>query len=145
MCVETDLWSAGCVLAELSLLRPLFAGETSLDQLVEIIKVRLAEQNVCVCVCVCVYGWERGQLPVSTQLCRVGTYSACVGGCNHLNNVMIAAVFTCVICCLLQHLGSPTPAEILAMQPEDEQISIPRLEPHSWNEVRVGARVCVCV
>jgi glycogen synthase kinase 3 beta len=34
-----DLWSAGCVLAELLLGRPLFEGKTALEQLVEVIKV----------------------------------------------------------------------------------------------------------
>ncbi|XP_047338760.1 shaggy-related protein kinase NtK-1-like isoform X2 [Impatiens glandulifera] len=34
-----DIWSAGCVLAELLLGQPLFPGENGVDQLVEIIKV----------------------------------------------------------------------------------------------------------
>lgn len=34
-----DLWSAGCVLAEMLLGRPLFQGKTDLEQLVEVIKV----------------------------------------------------------------------------------------------------------
>jgi serine/threonine protein kinase len=34
-----DMWSTGCVLAELLLSQPLFAGESAIDQLVEIIKV----------------------------------------------------------------------------------------------------------
>ncbi|XP_012840178.1 PREDICTED: shaggy-related protein kinase epsilon [Erythranthe guttata] len=34
-----DLWSAGCVMAELLMGQPLFPGESSVDQLVEIIKV----------------------------------------------------------------------------------------------------------
>jgi serine/threonine protein kinase len=34
-----DIWSVGCVLAELIIGRPLFAGESGVDQLVEIIKV----------------------------------------------------------------------------------------------------------
>ncbi|XP_064985661.1 shaggy-related protein kinase eta-like isoform X1 [Musa acuminata AAA Group] len=34
-----DIWSAGCVLAELLLGHPLFPGESAVDQLVEIIKI----------------------------------------------------------------------------------------------------------
>ena len=34
-----DVWSAGCVLAELLLGQPIFPGDSSVDQLVEIIKV----------------------------------------------------------------------------------------------------------
>nr|VDD54149.1 unnamed protein product [Brassica oleracea] len=34
-----DIWSAGCVLAELLLGQPLFPGESGVDQLVEIIKM----------------------------------------------------------------------------------------------------------
>jgi len=34
-----DIWSAGCVMAELILGSPIFAGESGIDQLVEIIKV----------------------------------------------------------------------------------------------------------
>jgi serine/threonine protein kinase len=36
-----DVWSIGCVLAELMLGQPLFPGESGVDQLVEIIKVGL--------------------------------------------------------------------------------------------------------
>jgi serine/threonine protein kinase len=36
-----DLWSVGCVMAELLLGQPLFPGESGVDQLVEIIKVRV--------------------------------------------------------------------------------------------------------
>lgn len=34
-----DVWSAGCVFAEMFLLKPLFRGDSGVDQLVEIIKV----------------------------------------------------------------------------------------------------------
>ena len=34
-----DLWSAGCVIAELMLGKPLFAGDSGVDQLIEIMKV----------------------------------------------------------------------------------------------------------
>jgi serine/threonine protein kinase len=37
--VVTDIWSTGCVMAELMLGQPLFPGESGIDQLVEIIKV----------------------------------------------------------------------------------------------------------
>lgn len=36
---QIDVWSAGCVLAELLLGQPIFPGDSSVDQLVEIIKV----------------------------------------------------------------------------------------------------------
>lgn len=34
-----DVWSSGCVMAELMLGQPLFPGESGVDQLVEIIKI----------------------------------------------------------------------------------------------------------
>lgn len=37
--VSIDVWSAGCVMAELMLGQPLFPGESGVDQLVEIIKI----------------------------------------------------------------------------------------------------------
>lgn len=39
MLTDTDVWSTGCVMAELMLGQPLFPGESGIDQLVEIIKV----------------------------------------------------------------------------------------------------------
>lgn len=37
--ISIDIWSTGCVMAELMLSQPLFPGESGIDQLVEIIKV----------------------------------------------------------------------------------------------------------
>lgn len=37
--VVVDIWSAGCVLAEVLLGQPIFPGDSGVDQLVEIIKV----------------------------------------------------------------------------------------------------------
>lgn len=39
LCPSTDVWSAGCVLAELLLGQPIFPGDSGVDQLVEVIKV----------------------------------------------------------------------------------------------------------
>ena len=36
---KIDVWSAGCVVAEMILGQPLFPGESGIDQLVEIIKI----------------------------------------------------------------------------------------------------------
>jgi len=33
------MWSTGCVLAEMLMMKPLFQGDSNIDQLVEIIKV----------------------------------------------------------------------------------------------------------
>lgn len=38
-CTISDVWSAGCVVAELLLGQPIFPGDSGVDQLVEIIKV----------------------------------------------------------------------------------------------------------
>lgn len=40
MTFPLDVWSAGCVLAELLLGQPIFPGDSGVDQLVEIIKVK---------------------------------------------------------------------------------------------------------
>lgn len=42
-----DIWSAGCVLAELLLGQPIFPGDSGVDQLVEIIKVRVLTVLLC--------------------------------------------------------------------------------------------------
>lgn len=43
-----DIWSMGCVFAEMMIGHPLFPGESGVDQLVEIIKVHTRNSNVSV-------------------------------------------------------------------------------------------------
>lgn len=66
-----DVWSVGCVMAELLLGNPLFPGESSVDQLIEIIKI----------------------------------------------------------------LGTPTRAEITAMNPFHTSFRFPQIKAHPWNKV----------
>jgi glycogen synthase kinase 3 beta len=49
-----DIWSLGCVMAELLLGSPLFPGDSGVDQLIEIIKVR-----PCFCSGLSVHGLNR--------------------------------------------------------------------------------------
>jgi glycogen synthase kinase 3 beta len=36
---EIDVWSAGCVMVELLTLEPIFPGDSSVEQLIEIMKI----------------------------------------------------------------------------------------------------------
>lgn len=47
--VQIDIWSSGCVMAELILGQPMFPGESGIDQLVEIIKIlgTPTKQEIC--------------------------------------------------------------------------------------------------
>ena len=46
---QIDIWSSGCVMAELLLGQPMFPGESGIDQLVEIIKIlgTPSKQEIC--------------------------------------------------------------------------------------------------
>ena len=88
----TDIWSAGCVFAELLLGQPIFPGDSGVDQLVEIIKVlgtptkeqiRQMNSNYTefkfpqikahpwnkVCVCVCVHACVHASVCVCVCVC----------------------------------------------------------------------------
>lgn len=60
-----DVWSAGCVLAELLLGQPIFPGDSGVDQLVEIIKV----WNF-MCCFVCIIPWESAWKHALLQTCQ---------------------------------------------------------------------------
>jgi len=68
-----DVWSVGCVIAEMVLGEPIFCGESALDQLAEIIKI----------------------------------------------------------------LGTPTQAQILQMNPNSEEVKLPKIKAKPWNKVLI--------
>jgi len=70
-----DVWSVGCVIAEMVIGEPIFCGESALDQLAEIIKV----------------------------------------------------------------LGTPTQAQILQMNPNSDEVKLPKIKPRPWNKVLKAA------
>lgn len=72
-----DIWSTGCVMAELMLGQPLFPGESGIDQLVEIIKVlgtptreqiKTMNPNVSRVLCLEVWGCEIWRLGTSLDV-----------------------------------------------------------------------------
>lgn len=121
-----DIWSAGCVLAELligqvcefynstfnstslhffldtsyfsTLLQPLFPGDSAVDQLVSIIKVR-AFMSV-------------------MKLLEYVTYQ----------RVLILGIF-------MQVLGTPTREEIRCMNPNYTDFRFPQIKAHPWHKV----------
>jgi len=70
-----DVWSVGCVMAEMVLGEPIFCGESALDQLAEIIKI----------------------------------------------------------------LGTPTQTQILQMNPNSEEVKLPKIKAKPWNKVLKNA------
>ncbi|BAM41559.1 glycogen synthase kinase [Theileria orientalis strain Shintoku] len=87
-----DSWSIGCVLSELILGRPLFCGDTSIDQLVKIIQILVA----------------------STSRISNSCILATIRSSNRNSSVMRFA-------------GTPTLAEMKAMNPEYNNINFPNL------------------
>lgn len=56
---EIDIWSAGCVLAELLVGNPFFPGSSGVEQLVEIIKVMLVKVQASILMAnINILGWK---------------------------------------------------------------------------------------
>lgn len=128
-----DIWSTGCVMAELLLgqviwhsplsslffhrlsrfleiqlkLQPLFPGESGVDQLVEIIKVRIYHQ----CFSTSLLIWP----------------------CKHY--LEITRDYLLFHFLLFQVLGTPTREEIKCMNPNYTEFKFPQIKPHPWHKV----------
>ncbi|KAL6514706.1 transcriptional activator [Orobanche gracilis] len=104
----TDIWSTGCVMAELFLGQPLFPGESGVDQLVEIIKFWRWRVGIKVIVC----AWNYTNITSTSK-----NY-----GIHH----------TSLIC---EVLGTPTREEIKCMNPNYTEFKFPQIKPHPWHKV----------
>ena len=109
-CIDT--WSAGCVLAELLLGVPLFPGESGVDQLVEIIKVRPGRARA------------RGAVGAG-QVLRLGS-GLCAERTERTTRRAAAYTPTCCLCHVLQVLGTPTLEEIQAMNQNYTEYKFPQ-------------------
>lgn len=103
---SSDVWSAGCVLAELLLGQPIFPGDSGVDQLVEIIKV-----------CVGVTLSFEALLFLHMWL--------------HDKD----KVLHCFLFCSLQVLGTPTREQIREMNPNYTEFKFPQIKAHPWTKV----------
>jgi serine/threonine protein kinase len=68
-----DVWSQGCVFAELLIGSPIFPGSSGVDQLVEIIKVRACRNGSCCLLFIVVLA----QSPVRWKIRPYGVLSRC--------------------------------------------------------------------
>lgn len=108
--VAIDVWSVGCVVAELLLGSPLFPGESGVDQLVEIIKVWGVRE---------VEAWRRERLASNDVLSA------------SLPWFILPPFFPFV-----QILGTPTRDEIHAMNPNYTEFKFPHVSERSGEEFK---------
>lgn len=121
----TDIWSAGCVCAELLLGTPLFPGESGVDQLVEIIKVRRSCGRGVVCV-------RRWWLRCFDCCARHGVFAAT----HVLRTLLLAhAHATRTAARVSQVLGTPTREDIRSMNCSYADFKFPQIKSHPWNKV----------
>lgn len=137
-----DIWSAGCVLAELLLGQPIFPGDSGVDQLVEIIKVSFFIWNVLPVInkeglCVSILTWFA---TVGVLTCYfVFMYSCIYGIIKHTSNHTSICVlpeycsYSSYIC--FQVLGTPTREQIREMNPNYTEFKFPQIKAHPWTKV----------
>jgi serine/threonine protein kinase len=119
-----DVWSVGCVMAELLLGQPLFPGDSGVDQLVEIIKV--GTQSVSKLV-------SPAQLPGVQPMLPIPP----VTHTEHRAFAGQEPVFGFKPYTLepRQVLGTPSREEIHAMNPNYTEFKFPAIRAHPWSKV----------
>ncbi|PPS10304.1 hypothetical protein GOBAR_AA10342 [Gossypium barbadense] len=110
-----DIWSAGCVLAEMLLGQPLFPGESGVDQLVEIIKETYFLQEM------------TDSLPYEVDIFIIVPTSAFVNN-NGMKYLCSLYIYTLV-------LGTPTREEIKCMNPNYTEFKFPQIKAHPWHKI----------
>lgn len=121
-----DVWSVGCVLAELLLGVPLFPGESGVDQLVEIIKVCLGRARL--------RAWGGGGADV-----QAGERAACR---ERKTRPRVAALPTLSAVHVLQVLGTPTLEEIQAMNQNYTEYKFPQARRRQLEHATSAPTLC---
>jgi len=106
-----DVWSQGCVFAELLIGTPIFPGSSGVDQLVEIIKVRV--------LLFCVHGF------------------ACIPTVCLVNVLIASLFFFCFVADYhdAQVLGTPTKDELKSMNPNYQEFKFPQIRAYPWGSI----------
>eukprot|EP00069_Balaena_mysticetus_P018830 bmy_11749T0 len=120
-----DVWSAGCVLAELLLGQPIFPGDSGVDQLVEIIKSS------------CVVNRLQGQ---HVKLSSLSFFHAPEQKENMKNILACGAMKNYSVSDsqrkqeLGDVLGTPTREQIREMNPNYTEFKFPQIKAHPWTK-----------
>lgn len=128
-----DIWSAGCVLAELLLGQPIFPGDSGVDQLVEIIKVRAFLLGV-ICAAKLIVGSL--VVPLFIGACRRWICTWFVLFQYFLWITHSSLEYWSYPYIYSQVLGTPTREQIREMNPNYTEFKFPQIKAHPWTKVR---------
>lgn len=110
-----DVWSQGCVFAELLIGTPIFPGSSGVDQLVEIIKVRFWRLPLSVALYV---------LPLCFE-CSLAAFPLLLPHSTLFFFLLVNA----------QVLGTPTKDELKSMNPNYQEFKFPQIRAYPWGSI----------
>ncbi|CAG0894561.1 unnamed protein product, partial [Darwinula stevensoni] len=139
---QIDVWSGGCVLAELLLGQPIFPGDSGVDQLVEIIKVlgtptreQIYEMN---------RNYSEFKFPQIKahpwQKVRENVQYPIHGGCVLAELLLGQPIFpgdsgVDQLVEIIKVLGTPTREQIYEMNRNYSEFKFPQIKAHPWQKV----------